>query len=214
MQYLEYLIHAANVLYLVSYLLRDILWLRIVTVIAIITLMPYFYVKALYPPIAWNAVFLVINGVQIQRIFAERRPVQLDADQQRIYDLVFSRLTPREFLKLMGMARWLDAEEREVLLEQGTVPESLMLVCDGEVQVEREGSEGKPLALLGPGKFIGEMGFLTGTEASASVAAASDTRYLSWPRATLEAFLEKNPALRAPLQAVIGNDLVSKLRAA
>ena len=39
-------IHIANVLYLVSYLVRDILWLRWLTVIAICTLMPYFYFQA------------------------------------------------------------------------------------------------------------------------------------------------------------------------
>ena len=211
---MEYFIHVANVLYLVSYLLRDIQWLRIVTIIAILTLMPYFYILGLYPPIAWNAVFLVINGVQIQKTLAERRPVQLTVQQQQLYDMVFSRLSPREFLKLLGLARWVDVDEQEVILKEGQVPQELMLVFSGEVEVQRAGGADVPLARLGPGAFVGEMGFLTGSAASASVRASTETRYLCWPRSALDQFLEQNQALRAPLQTVIGNDLVSKLRAA
>ena len=39
---MDYVVHAANGLYLVSYLVRDILWLRILTVIGACTLMPFF----------------------------------------------------------------------------------------------------------------------------------------------------------------------------
>ena len=42
---MDILIHVANVLYLFSYLMRDILWLRILTVVAACCLMPYFYFR-------------------------------------------------------------------------------------------------------------------------------------------------------------------------
>ena len=42
---MDYLINIANVLYLFSYLVRDILWLRILTVIAASFLIPYFYLR-------------------------------------------------------------------------------------------------------------------------------------------------------------------------
>ncbi len=39
----ELLIHAANLLYLFAFMVRDMLWLRILTVIAAPCLIPYFY---------------------------------------------------------------------------------------------------------------------------------------------------------------------------
>ena len=95
-------IHIANVLYLVSYLVRDILWLRCLTVVAILTLMPYFYFREtpLWAAICWNVVFLGINGYQIYQLLLARRPVPLSALEQKIYALGFFSLTPRQFKKL------------------------------------------------------------------------------------------------------------------
>ena len=45
---LELLIHAANVLYLFAFLVRDILWLRILTVVAALCLVPYFYFRCIH----------------------------------------------------------------------------------------------------------------------------------------------------------------------
>ena len=41
----ELLIHAANVLYIFAFMVRDILWLRILTVVAAACLIPYFYFR-------------------------------------------------------------------------------------------------------------------------------------------------------------------------
>ena len=48
---MDVLIHVANVLFLLSYSVRDILWLRLLTVVAIISLLPYYASNDLYPPI-------------------------------------------------------------------------------------------------------------------------------------------------------------------
>ena len=93
---MDYLIHVANVLFLLSYLVRDILWLRLLTIVAIGSLLPYYAGNGLYPPIYWNSVFIAINVYQIYRLLMERRPVRLTLEQQRLYRLGFDRLPPRE----------------------------------------------------------------------------------------------------------------------
>ncbi len=65
-------IHFANVLYLVSYLVQDILWLRVLTVVAALSLIPYYATNWLGEAIAWNVVFLVINVVQIKLLMIRR----------------------------------------------------------------------------------------------------------------------------------------------
>jgi hypothetical protein len=71
---MDILIHAANVLYLVSYFTRDILWLRVFTVIAASCLAGYFYfgVFPLLPAVYWNLVFIVLNLCWIVRLILER----------------------------------------------------------------------------------------------------------------------------------------------
>jgi hypothetical protein len=58
------LFHLANALYLLAYLVRDILWLRLVTVLAGTALLTTFLLQPSPPwaAIAWNLVFLIINS--------------------------------------------------------------------------------------------------------------------------------------------------------
>ena len=92
--------------------MRDILWLRWFAVAAALTNMPYFLLQSevLWPPIVWAGVFTVINLYQIARIYLERRPVVLSDDEQRLYDLGFRSLRPRDFVSLIRSAarymRW------------------------------------------------------------------------------------------------------------
>src|SRR5262249_28923214 len=102
MQPADYLVHFSNVLLLVAYSVRDILWLRWFAVAAALTNIPYFLVQGtvLWPPVLWASVFTAINLFQIARIYMERRPVVLSADEQALYDLAFKQLRPRDFLSL------------------------------------------------------------------------------------------------------------------
>ena len=99
----EYLVHFSNILMLVSYSVRDILWLRWFAVAAALTNIPYFLVRPerLWPPVLWALVFTTINLLQILRIYLERRPVTLSEDEQKLYDMGFRSLRPREFVSLM-----------------------------------------------------------------------------------------------------------------
>ncbi len=61
---LDVWINVANVLYLASYSVRDILWLRILSVTGGLCLLPYYYLQPapLMTPIYWNILFLAINA--------------------------------------------------------------------------------------------------------------------------------------------------------
>ena len=69
-----YWIHGANVLYLASYLVRDILALRVLTVVAGLALLPFYILRAdpIWVAVAWNALFIAINLLQIYRLLLER----------------------------------------------------------------------------------------------------------------------------------------------
>ena len=96
-------LHVANVLYLASFLGRDMLWLRILTCAGLLLGVVFFSCQAapMYGPTGWHVLFLVINGVQIRRLIAERRRLMLTAKQERIGDATFHDLSREELLNLL-----------------------------------------------------------------------------------------------------------------
>ena len=208
---MEYLIHIANVLYLFSYSMRDILWLRILTVAAACFLLPYFYYRPdpLYPPIFWNLVFMSLNVYWICKLLLERRPVKLTDDEQQLCQIAFRTLTPREMKKILKLSSWEDADSGECFISKDEPLERLILIYSGKADVELDGNK---VGELHAGQFIGELSYFTDEVAAANVIATEATRYVSWPREQLKSFLDKNSDLRAAFQIILGSVLAKRLQ--
>ena len=71
---MEALVNAANILYLASYFVRDMLKLRILTVVAASLLIAYFYSRPepLMTCIYWNLFFIAQNLFWIARLLVKR----------------------------------------------------------------------------------------------------------------------------------------------
>lgn len=102
----EFCIHLANVFYLVSFLLRDILWLRALTCCGLVLGIVFFSCQQtpMYGPAVWHVVFLLINGIMIRRLVAERRQSTLTAEQERVAQGAFENLSRDELLTLLTRA--------------------------------------------------------------------------------------------------------------
>ena len=207
---MEIWFHLANVLYVVSYLVTDILWLRVLAVAGGLSSLTW-TLTAPQPSatfIGWTLVYNTINVVQIARLWHERRPVRLAAEEQVLYAAAFRTLTPREFRRLLAVGRWQEAPAKTVLIEEGARPGRLLVLASGRAAVKVRGRE---VASLHPGQFAGEMSFLTGAQTTAAVEVVQPARFVSWATVDLERFLGKHPELRAALQLVLGRDLAAKL---
>jgi CRP-like cAMP-binding protein len=213
MQPIDYLVHFSNILLLVSYSVRDILWLRWFAVAAALTNIPYFLAQdtVLWPPVLWASVFTAINLYQIARIYMERRPVVLSADQQTLYDLAFHSLRPRDFLSLALVGEWSDAAAGERLLTAGEPPARICIAISGDVEVYKGESN---VGRLAPGHLVGTGLVLTGSPSPVDARFVAPGRYIRWPTQTLRAFLDKRPDLREALQRVTSRDLAAKLERA
>jgi CRP-like cAMP-binding protein len=213
MQPTDYLVHFSNILLLVAYSVRDMLWLRWFAVAAALTNIPYFLVQdyVLWPPVLWASVFTAINLYQIARIYKERRPVVLAPEQQTLYDLAFHSLRPRDFLSLALIGEWCDAKAGERLLTTGDPAARICIAISGDVEVYKgEMSVGR----LAPGHLVGTGLVLTGTPSSVDARFVSPGRYIRWSTQTLRLFLDKRPELREALQRVTSRDLAAKLERA
>ena len=104
----NYFIHAANVLLLVAYSVRDMLWLRLFAVAASLISLPYFVLQPTpqWAPIAWSVVFAGINSFQSWRLYLERRPVKLTSDEEEVRRLAFAQLPSRKVLQLVSLGSW------------------------------------------------------------------------------------------------------------
>jgi len=206
----DYLVHFSNILLLVSYSVRDILWLRWFAVAAALTNMPYFLLQptVLWPPILWALVFTAINLYQISRIYLERRPVVLSADEQKLYDLGFRSLRPREFVSLVLVGEWKSAAPGHKILSEGQPVMRLCIAIAGSAEVHKQG---KRVGVLEPGQMIGTSLALTGAQSPVDATFTEPARYISWPVESLRTFADKRPDLRVTLQALVSRDLARKV---
>jgi len=206
-------IHIANAIYLGSYLVKDILWLRVLTVTAGLVILGYYawMPMPIWAGVFWNILFVAINIRQIELLLLERRPVTLRPEELLLYKQTFRPLTEREFAKLLAIGQWREVRAGERLVQHGEALHQLIVLASGRVRVE---IDGRPTGELRAGCLVGEMSFLTGKAPSADVVAAEPTRTMTWQDDVLRKLLDTNAELRAGVQQVIGVDLSAKLLAA
>ena len=206
----DLLVNFSNILMLVSYSVREILWLRWFAVAAALTNIPYFLSQpdVLWPPILWGLVFTLINLYQIVRIYMERRPVVLSEDEQKLYDMGFHSLRPREFVSLVLAGEWKNAAAGDKVLAEGTPVSTVCIATAGIVHIRRQGQE---LVELQPGHLIGTALALTGAPSPVEATFSEPARYMCWPLSNLRSFLDKRPELRITLQSLVNRDLAGKL---
>lgn len=205
------LLNVAQALILISFVVKDILWLRALSILASISFITFFATQAqpLWSGVVWNIVYLLINLYQIWLLYLERRPLQLLEREERIHRHVFPELTSRMLRRFLQLGELRAVAEGQVLVEAGSKLQHLLLVSDGIVTVGV--ADGRELSLE-QYHFVGEMSYLTGNVTSAEVrASAAGCTVYAWALPELEHFLEQNTDVKLCLQRVISRDLARKL---
>src|SRR3984893_10547222 len=203
--------HAASILTMAAYILKDVLWLRFLTVLACVAGIAFNYLAPatpLWTVIYWNVVFIGINVVQIAIIVKERSNIDFTEEEKELHDTLFKNFAPFEFMKLMRIGKWFEAKQGQVMAAEKQSLNAVMLIYNGLVGVE---TNGKEVATLKDGNFIGEVSFITGGAATATVRALLPTRYIAWPKEGISQLLNRNPSMRFAMQAMLSTDLSKKL---
>jgi len=200
----------ANILFCLSYLVRDILWLRLLAILAGMCAIPYFLLQSppLYWPVFWQGAFILINLVHAVVLIRERMPIKMSDEEKRLHTLAFRPLSQRELMRLSAAAEWRDAAPGEVLLRQGEISDRIVLVFHGVLQVRRNE---RTRAHLRDGQFAGEMSLVRRKPHSADVVALESTRCLVWGRDALDRLWQRNPKIKRVFEVLIGTDMAEKL---
>lgn len=203
--------HLSYALVAVSFLLRDILLLRLVAIVASICNVTFSVFAPDVPNLIaafWQSSFVCINTVWSIRLIRERRGVHFTEEEKELYETIFRAFSPVEFMKLMRIAQWRHAEPGHQFATRGAPVEQIVLLYNGEAEVELAGGQRPKLK---DGAFIGEMSFIRGGDATATVRASKTTRYVAWSKGDLRMLLNRNPSMRSTMQTVFSEDLTNKL---
>ena len=205
--------HLAFGLIAFSFLVKDILYLRLLSILASIFSIFYNY---FIPPepmmiaVFWNGVFIITNLYHIAIIIYEKRPVKMSPKEKELYETMFRGLSPVEFLKIIKVAEWKEFKSPLPIIQQGKLVNDLILIYNGAVDVL---VNDKKVAELKDGQFVGEMSFLTEKPATATCKVTHTTECLVWPQKDFKDLLKRNPSLYFTIQSLlseqVSNNLVS-----
>ena len=115
---------------------------------------------------------------------------------------LFAELPDDEVAALASSSRTVDLAPGEVLMSEGSPPDALYVVTDGELEISRH-ANGADLLLnvCGPGDLIGELGVAHGRPRSATVRARGPARVQRIGAEALDTLLSHPAAARALLTA-------------
>ncbi len=161
--------------------------------------------------VIYSGVLLLVVSLGFNALFmlrgwrARKHAAMSDAELNLFRNL--RGLSPEQFRKLMKAGAWQESTVPITLTREGQMPEELFYVLEGALKVEKSG---RSFSLV-PAAFVGELAYLRGLPATASVELLPPGRYVSWKAADLNRITSRDEGLRAALAMLINNDLAEKV---
>lgn len=197
----------------ISYAMRDIRWLRMITVVAcFVDLFVYYNIRPGQPmwvSFVMSLLFIAINGYQLWVLWQDSRTSDFSSEESFMYEKVFSALKPGEFRRLLRLGRYHGVAIGTPWVRLGAPVSSVALLVAGEAAVILDEAV---VSRLKPGDFVGEMGYITRQPASATVQAGAGLRLFSLDYAVIDELAAKSPELHVKLTGILGRDVATKLR--
>jgi CRP-like cAMP-binding protein len=210
---LDILVNLSYVILILSFMMRDILWLRALNVVSVLLEVVYFYLQptTLWPVIGWNLALVVINVYWITRLTMERRPVHFSPEEQRVYDMALRSLKPRQARKLLEAGQWKELQSGEQVVAQGAPLSTLSLISKGKIKIERNGVA---VDEIGKGRFIGSVTYLKDLKDFSSpvtFAAVDRSLLIFWDNQALRALIGDDVEFAIAFEASLGLELARVL---
>ena len=203
--------HLSYILIAISYYLTNIYWLRVIAVFGLLLEIVYFQLAggSMHTGIAWGVVFILINAYQIYWLANDRRKLRQIEDAHLLRRGVFEGFSDMQLARLVTSGAWRDLAPGTVLTHEGQEVKELVLICEGHATVD---VHGKIVAQLHSGAFVGEMAFVSGKPASATVIVEQPTRAFVFDMARLNKLVTSDEHVAMAIHRVVGRDLAAKLQ--
>lgn len=203
------LIHLGAMLYIIGFLVRDELVLRLLVLGGTFLYICYYFLfpeTPLWDAIITSIILTAANVWVLVQIIFERTTFALNDEEKELYE-VFNTLTPGQFRKVLKHSVWHTAAGGEYLCIEGQQATRLFYVLQGELRIQRGDREFK----IQGQNFIGEVSFVLEGEYSANVVAEPGLKYVEWPSDALRLQMKKSLPFSNALTALFNRDLAAKL---
>lgn len=199
----------ALLFYVFGFLTRDELVLRGLVLAGTFFYVVYYYTVSDAP--LWEAIIgsgliataNIYSGILIMR---ERSTWGMSPEMAALYGR-FATLSPGHFRRIMKNSVWKAYEVDTPLLAEGQPVTQLYYLRSGHARLERKGK----VSTVEQGHFLGELGFLRGSAASASVIICEGAELIIWERDQLKRIMTKSPEISNAIVALFNQDLAGKL---
>ncbi|HEX7075231.1 MAG TPA: SulP family inorganic anion transporter [Hyphomicrobiaceae bacterium] len=113
----------------------------------------------------------------------------------------------------LGLFEVYDIGKGEVVIEQGSEADDILLLVSGVLRVEYLRADGSkiPVAKILPGAVVGEIGFYAGERRTAQVIAEQDCRLMKISKRTLADLEESQPGLVSNVHRIAATNLALRL---
>ena len=201
--------HLNYILVILSVSMSSMRWLRIFAICSgVVGVFYYGFLVSDEISATWEFIFALVNAIQLAIVLLSGRRRARDEDERLLVHTVMPTLEGSLRARMLKLARWHTRAPGEVLVEEGEATPQLVFIARGAASVEQGGVL---IGVCGPGDFLGEMSFLTGRPASATVRVANEVRCCVYDSDRLKRMARKAPAIRAALEHSFNRNLVGKL---
>jgi hypothetical protein len=194
---------------LIGFLCRNQLWLRTWAIIGNLCFILYYVLVSnvpLWTAIVSSSLIIAANVYMMNRILADKRMFRLSAEEMMLF-AKFPELTPGQYKLLLADAQWHESKVPVRLTVEGKPVDALHFVLEGKAEVDRDNKRFD----IGPNCFVGELAFLRGTPASATVHTKIGALHVSWPQDKLQALMKNHDGINRAISSLMSKDLAEKV---
>ncbi len=206
--------NVSYVLLTVSYIVTNMLALRLLAIAALAFEGLYFYVASATPlwvGIIWSVVFVLINVLQAIMLLQRRRLVSLDQQQRDLRAWLAPRLDEAGFLALFKTSLPVVFSPGQELCRQGEPVTSLFVIVSGTLVVTIDGRE---VRRIGRGSLVGEVSFFIDDVATATVRADDEVTARVMPKASLRELCAHREDIRNAVNESITRSMAGRMASA
>jgi hypothetical protein len=205
--------HFACAIVALSYVLTNVFWLRVVAIIGLLFGIVYLMLSGgtFAASMGWAALFIAINAYHLFWLMREKMSLRLPEKEAPLLRDALAGLDDAQISQLLKAAEWKDFPAGEVLTRQDAPVDSLYFLCSGRANVEVNKSL---VTYLEKGSFVGEIAYLTGNPATATVVIDEHARVLKFSKMRMAKVIASDPQINGIIYQLLGRDLAMKMRRA
>ena len=202
--------HVAYAFLALSYFLTNIFWLRVTAIISMSLEIIYFNFSGgdLSTGISWAVLFILINVYALFWLIRDRLSLRLPEKEGPLLRDALAGLDDAQISRLLKAADWQDYKPGDTLIKQHEHVDALYFLCSGGASVEVNQSK---VTHLEKGAFIGEIAYLTGIPATATVVIDEPSRVLKFSKTRMAKVTAADDQISGIIYQLLGRDLAMKV---